>query len=128
MPKGESLYQQYPDYRVDLEPNDERVRIFVGEHEVADSRRTLLVKETKHAPVIYFPREDVRMDLLERTSHETFCPFKGQASYWSIRAGDVLEANAVWTYEDPFPEVQRLKDYVSFYVGRGDVSQQIDPS
>lgn len=128
MPRGESLYKQYPDYRVDLESNEERVRVFVGEHEVADSRRTLLVRETKHTPVVYFPREDVRMDLLERTSHETFCPFKGHASYWSVRVGDTIEENAVWTYEDPFPEVERLKDYVSFYVGRGDVSQQIDPS
>ncbi len=127
-PKGESLYKQYPDYRVDLEPSTDRVQVFLGDESIADSRRTLLVKETKHAPVIYFPREDVRMDLLERTSHETFCPFKGQASYWSIRAAGQVDENSVWTYEDPFTEVEGLKDYVSFYVGRGEISQKTEAS
>lgn len=125
MPKGESLYHKYPDYRVDLEPHAARVRVFVGDVEIADSQRTLLVKETKHDPVVYFPRDDVRMDLFERTEHETFCPFKGSASYWTVRAGDRLEENAVWTYEDPFEQVLGLKDYVSFYVGRGEISQRI---
>ena len=120
-PRGESLYHQYPDYRVDLAPREGRVRVFLGEETIADSRAALLVKETKHDPVVYFPRSDVRMDLLERTSHETFCPFKGHASYWTIRTADALEENAVWTYEDPFPEVEGLRDYVSFYVGRGGI-------
>ncbi len=128
MPKGESLYSAYPDYRVDLEPNGDRVRVFVGDQSIADSQRTLLVKETKHDAVVYFPREDVRMDLLERTAHETFCPFKGEASYWTVRVAGRVEENAVWTYEDPFPEVQGLRDYVSFYVGRGEVTQQTEPS
>lgn len=127
MPRGESLYDEYPDYRVDLEPNGERVRVFVGREEIADSRRTLLVKETKHAPVVYFPREDVRMDLLEPTEHETFCPFKGYASYWTIRAEAGVEENAVWSYEDPFEQVSGLRDYLSFYVGRGDLQQRSEP-
>lgn len=126
MPKAESLYHTYPDYRVDLEPSASRVRVFVGDQEIADSRRTLLVKETERDPVVYFPRDDVRMDLFERTRHQTFCPFKGHASYWTVRAGDLLEENAVWTYEEPFEEVLGLKDYVSFYVGRGEISQKID--
>ena len=100
----------------------------LGDQEIADSRRTLLVKETKHPPVVYFPREDVRMDLLDRTTHETFCPFKGHAAYWTIRVGDQLDENAVWTYEDPFKEVEGLKDYVSFYVGRGELVQKTDAS
>lgn len=124
MPRGESLYGEYPDYRVDLEPNDARVRVFLGEEAIADSRRTLLVKETKHEPVVYFPREDVRMDLLEPTTHETFCPFKGHASYWTIRADTGVEENAAWSYEDPFEQVSGLRDYVSFYVGRGDLRQR----
>ncbi len=127
-PKGQSLYHEYPDYRVDLQPNAARVQVLVGEETIADSRHTLLVKETKHEPVVYFPRDDVRMELLERTDHETFCPFKGEASYWTIRAGDRVEENAVWTYEDPFAEVEGLKGYVSFYVGRGAVTQKSDGS
>jgi uncharacterized protein (DUF427 family) len=118
MPARDSLYARFPDYRVDLDPSAERVRVrFEGEL-IADSAHTLVVRETKHSPVIYFPREDVRMDRLERSDHQTFCPFKGEASYWSLRADERVEPNAVWSYEDPFPEVAGLKDYVSFYPDR----------
>ena len=118
MPKGESLYHKYPDYRVDLDPSRERVRLRFNGELIADSAKTLIVRETKHDPVVYFPREDVRLDAMQRTDHETFCPFKGEASYWSLRVGDRVEENAVWTYEDPFDEVAGLKDYVSFYPDR----------
>jgi len=118
MPERESLYAKVPDYRVDLEPSERRVRVLFGGETVADSARTLLVKETKHADVLYFPREDVRFEHLERTGHESFCPFKGEAAYWTLRAGGASSENAVWSYEDPFPEVAGLKDYVSFYADR----------
>ena len=114
----ESLYQKYPDYRVDLEPAEKCVTVRLDGVLVAKSTRALVVRETKHDPVIYFPREDVRADLLERTNHETFCPFKGQASYWTLRVGEHVEENAVWSYEDPFDEVAALKNYVSFYADR----------
>lgn len=120
MPRGESLYHKYPDHRVDIEPSAKRIRVKIGGVLVADSSRTLTVRETNHEPVTYFPRQDVRLDVLERTSHQTFCPFKGDASYWTIRAGDEIRENAVWTYEEPFPEVQELKDYVAFYADRVD--------
>ena len=116
--KGQSRYHEFPDYRVDLEPNPKRVRIALGTHTIAESERSLRVRETKHDPVVYIPREDVRMDLLERTDHETFCPFKGEAAYWTIRVGDRVLENAAWSYEDPFDEVEGLKDYVSFYTDR----------
>jgi uncharacterized protein (DUF427 family) len=77
-----------------------------------------LVLETKHDPVVYFPREDVRFELLEATGHSSFCPFKGEASYWSARVNDRVEDNVVWGYEEPFEEVAALKDYVSFYPDR----------
>jgi uncharacterized protein (DUF427 family) len=118
MPKRQSLYNRYPDYRVDLEPSSRRVRVRLGGELIADSSRTLVVRETKHEPVVYFPREDVRLEALERTDHETFCPFKGEAAYWTLRAGDRVEENAVWSYEDPFDEVAGLKDYVAFYPDR----------
>jgi uncharacterized protein (DUF427 family) len=118
MPQRESLYHKYPDHRVDIEPSSKRIRIKLGGEVVADSDRTLTVLETNHEPVAYFPRQDVRFDLLEPTSHQTFCPFKGDASYWSIRVGNDVRENAVWSYEDPFPQVERLKDYVAFYPDR----------
>ena len=118
MPKRESLYHRYPDYRVDLEPHAQRVRVTLDGETIADSRGALRVRETKHDPVLYLPREDVRMERLERTDHTTFCPFKGDASYWSIRAGDRSEDDAVSSYEDPFEQVADLTDYVSFYTDR----------
>jgi uncharacterized protein (DUF427 family) len=123
MPKGESLYHRHPDYevRLDASPTRRHAR-FAGET-VADSAEALVVRETKHDPVVYFPRKDVRFDLLERTDHHTFCPFKGEASYWTLRVGERVAENAVWGYEDPFEEVAALADYVAFYPDRVEVSE-----
>ena len=118
MPRGESLYHKFPDYRIDLDPSEQRIRVTFEGEVVADSERALVVRETRHAEVLYFPRDDVRFDHLERSEHETFCPFKGDASYWSLRVGDRLEENAVWSYEDPFDQVAGLKDFVAFYADR----------
>jgi uncharacterized protein (DUF427 family) len=118
MSKRESLYAKYPDYRVDLEPCSERIQVKLGGETLADSTRTLTVLETKHDPVVYFPRDDVRFEQLEATDHTSFCPFKGDASYWSARVKGRVEDNVVWSYEDPFDEVANLKDYVSFYPNR----------
>ena len=118
MARRESLYHKYPDYRVDLEPSERSVRVSLAGETIAESDRALRVLETKHDPVIYVPREDVHLDRLERTDHETFCPFKGEASYWTVRAGGRVEENAVWSYESPFEQVAGLKDYMAFYTDR----------
>ncbi len=118
MPRGESLYHKYPDYRVDLEPSERRVTVRFNGETLVDTERALVVRETNHDAVLYFPREDVRMELLERTDHETFCPFKGEASYWSLAAGGRREQNAAWSYEDPFDQVAGIKDYLAFYTDR----------
>jgi uncharacterized protein (DUF427 family) len=124
MPKRQSLYDKVPDYKVDLNPSPQRVLVLFGGEAIADSTRTLEVCETNLPPVTYFPREDVRLDLLERTEHETFCPFKGEASYWSLRGDDRSEKNAVWSYEDPFDEVSGLKDYLAFYADKVEWERQ----
>jgi uncharacterized protein (DUF427 family) len=118
MPKGESLFHEFPDYRVDLDSSDDRMVVRRGGTIVADSHRAVVVRETKHDPVVYFPRGDVRFELFERTDHHTVCPFKGEASYWSVRVDDELLENSAWSYEDPFEEVAGLKDYVAFYPDR----------
>ena len=123
MPRGESLYHQYPDYRVDLAPHPRPVRVRFAGETVASSERALTVLETKHDPVVYLPREDVRLELFERTDHETFCPFKGYASYWSLRVGDASLPNVMWSYEDPFEQVAGLKDYVAFYTTRVELEE-----
>jgi uncharacterized protein (DUF427 family) len=118
MPPRESLSHTYPDHKVVLEKNPKRVRVRLGGQVVADSAATLIVRETNHDPVVYFPPEDVRFELLQSTAHESFCPFKGEASYWTIQVGERVAENAVWGYLNPFDEVSGLKGYVAFYRDR----------
>ncbi len=111
-------FEKHPDYRVDIRPCEKRVRVRFAGETVADSARALRVEETRHDPVLYFPREDLRMEAFDRTDHVSFCPFKGEASYFSLRAGARVAENAVWSYEDPYDEVRGLKDHVAFYADR----------
>jgi len=99
---------------VELEESAARVRVRAAGTLLADSRRTVVVHETRYAPVVYFPRDDVRVEHLEPSDHRTFCPFKGTASYWSVRAGGRVLENAVWSYEDPLPEVEGLRGRLAF--------------
>ena len=108
-------YAKHPGYRIDFEPCAKRLRIVFGGETIADSTAVRLLHETKHIPVYYFPRADVRMDLLTPTDHTTFCPFKGTASYYTLAGGGRRADNAVWTYAAPFDEVPEIKDYLAFY-------------
>lgn len=101
--------------RVRTEPNQRRVRVFFGGQAVADSSRTLYLFETGHLPVYYFPRDDVRFNLLVRTSHSSHCPYKGDARYYSVVVGGRRWENAVWEYSDPIDSVSELAGYVAFY-------------
>ena len=125
MARRESLYHEFPDYRVVLEANPEHVRVTLAGEVLADSHRSLIVRETKHDPVVYIPKEDVRFERLEPTDHESFCPFKGEARYWTIRVADRVEENAVWGYEAPFDPVSGLAGYVAFYPDR--VEWEVSP-
>jgi uncharacterized protein (DUF427 family) len=116
----QSGYKTNPDYRVILEPSPRRVRVKFNGQTIADSNNAQLLFETRHLPVYYFPRADVRMDLLAPSDHQTFCPYKGTASYWTIQTGDRVSENAVWGYPEPFDEVAALKDLVAFYWDRVD--------
>lgn len=104
-----------PDYRVDFEPCPKRVRAVFGGETVADSGRAHVMLETGHTPVYYFPPEDVASERLSRSDHSTFCPYKGEASYWSLAVGGRQAENAVWSYEDPFPEVAGIAGQMAFY-------------
>jgi uncharacterized protein (DUF427 family)/acyl-CoA thioesterase len=113
-----SAYADHPGYRVDLVSQSVRVRVFHGDTLLADSRRTLLVRETAHADVIYFPEADVRRELFAPSDHHTVCPFKGEASYLSLARGERPEPNLAWTYRAPFAEVAGLAGYLAFYPDR----------
>lgn len=86
-----------------------------GGRVVADSRNALTLQEASYPAVQYIPREDVDFGVLERTDHETYCPYKGESAYYSLNAGDVKGENAVWTYEKPYDAVAPIKDHVAFY-------------
>jgi uncharacterized protein (DUF427 family) len=109
-----------PDYRITFERSPRRVRVRFNGETVADSNAAHLLFETRHLPIYYFPRADIRMDLLRATEHHTYCPYKGTASYWSIAVGDRISENAVWFYPEPFAEVAAIENYVAFYWNRVD--------
>jgi uncharacterized protein (DUF427 family) len=111
-----------PDYRVDLVPESRRVRVVFGGVTIADSTAALRVEETGHSPVYYVPEKDVRLGLMHRTDHHSRCPYKGEASYWTIEVpdgGSVRRAeNAVWGYPTPYDEVGGIAGYYAFYPNR----------
>jgi uncharacterized protein (DUF427 family) len=108
------------DHPVWTEPYPRRVRAFLDGVAVVDSSRALLLLEARHLPVYYFPPTDVRSDLLEPTDTSTHCPYKGDASYWSIRVGDRVVRDAVWSYQDPLPGRTDIKGYLALYWNRVD--------
>jgi uncharacterized protein (DUF427 family) len=110
-PHGRAMY---------LDRSPKRIRVAFGGETIADSRRALMLHEAGHQPVYYFPPDDVRGDLLEPSERHTRCPKKGEAAYYTIRAGDdTLDAGA-WYYPDPLPEAAWLKDLIAFYFNRVD--------
>jgi uncharacterized protein (DUF427 family) len=113
-------------HRVHVEPTPRRVRVTFNGETIADSKHAVLLRETGHLPVYYFPPEDVRQDLLEATEQHSRCPFKGEASYWTIRVGDRSADNAMWGYLDPLPEREDIRGYRAFYWDRVDAWYEED--
>ena len=113
--EGPSGHGLTPAYRTSCSPAGKRIHVKFNGVVVADSENVLEFRETRRVPTYYFPRRDVRMDLLERTDHTTHCLFKGNASYWSVRVGDRVAENAVWSYETPDEAALDLEDHVAFY-------------
>jgi uncharacterized protein (DUF427 family) len=109
-----------PDHPITITPNRQRVLVKAAGALIADTRDALTLQESSYPPVQYIPRKDVDMNLLQRTNHSTHCPYKGDASYYSVPGGGDKSVNAVWTYESPYPAVAQIKDYVAFYPGRVD--------
>jgi uncharacterized protein (DUF427 family) len=109
-----------PAHRIYFADYPRRLRAVIGDRVVLDTTRAKLLYETGILPVPYVPLEDFDESLLERTDHATHCPFKGDASYWTVRAGDRVEENAVWAYEDPQPESPWLRGYGALYWKKAD--------
>jgi uncharacterized protein (DUF427 family) len=103
------------DHRITFEGSARRVRVMFNGKTIVDTLAAGLMRETRHMPVYYFPQSDVRMDLLERTNHKSHCPYKGDASYWTLRIGGRSAENAAWSYENPLPEMAAIKGQIAFY-------------
>ena len=112
-----------PDHPIAITPARQRITVTVAGLSIADTREALTLKEAAYSPVHYIPRKDVDMSQLERTSHQTYCPYKGDCAYYSIPAGGRRSVNAVWTYETPYADVSEIREYLAFYPDRVDAIQ-----
>ena len=104
-----------PDHPITITQNPRRVRVTAGDIVIADTTKALTLKEARYPAVQYVPREDTNMALLERTDRLTHCPYKGDASYYSIKADGKTLDNAIWTYETPFPAMAEISGHLAFY-------------
>jgi len=114
----ESGYGIHPGYQVTTEAAPHRWRAELAGLVIAESAAARILYETRHDPVVYFPREAIAWEHFEASARSTYCPFKGEAWYWTFRSGSRLEEDILWGYPDPFPKVPELARLVAFYPGR----------
>jgi uncharacterized protein (DUF427 family) len=113
-----------PDHPITVTPARGRVTVIAAGRTMADTRAALILKEAAYPPVYYIPRKDVDMARLQRTTHQTYCPYKGECNYYSIPLGGERSVNAVWTYEAPYAAVAEIKDHLAFYPDRVDAIEE----
>lgn len=109
-----------PDHPITITRNGKRVRVTFAGKVIADTARALTLKEASYPAVNYIPRADADMDAFTRTDHASHCPYKGDASYFTIVVDGRRAENAVWSYEQPFPAMDEIKEYLAFYPDRVD--------
>lgn len=112
-----------PDHPITVTPHPDRVVVTLGDKIVADSRNALTLREAGYPAVQYIPRADVDMARLQRTDHDSYCPYKGDASYFSVPSGGERLVNAVWSYEAPYDAVAVIKDHLAFYPDRFEITE-----
>ncbi len=110
-----------PDHPITIEPAASRWRVRVGGHVIADSDHALVLREADYPARIYFPREDVDMAFLRPTAKQTHCPYKGDASYFTIFLDGQFLDDVVWSYEAPYPAMEAIAGKLSFYTDRTEV-------
>jgi uncharacterized protein (DUF427 family) len=114
-----------PDHPITISPAAGTVRVTVAGRIVAESTRALRLEEKGYLPVYYLPGNDADRSLLVRTTHSTYCPYKGDAAYYNIPIGGMKTENAVWTYEEPHAAVVSIQGYLAFYPARVDALEVI---
>jgi uncharacterized protein (DUF427 family) len=123
--KGKEVKIPGPDHPITISRAEGRVLVTVAGRIVAESERALRLEEKGYEPVYYLPREDADISLLVRTTHYTYCPYKGDCTYYSIPIGGVKSEYAVWTYEKPYEAVAAIKDHLAFYPTRVDTIEVV---
>jgi uncharacterized protein (DUF427 family) len=114
------MHTPEPTHPIAIEPAEGPVRVHFAGRIVAESERALVLREADYPPVYYVPRADADMTLFARSEHETRCPYKGEASYFSLYAGGRASVNAAWSYEKPLEGVASIAGYLAFYPERVD--------
>lgn len=115
-----------PDHPITITPSPKRTVVSAAGRVIADTRSALTLREASYPPVHYIPRGDVDMSLLQRTDHATYCPYKGDCTYYSIPAAGARAVNAAWSYEAPHPAVAAIQGYLAFYPDRVDAIAERD--
>ena len=110
-----------PDHPITLTPASRHVRVRFQDHVIASSDRAMVLKEADYPPVFYIPREDVETGFISKTDRHTTCPYKGEASYYSLYMNGDLAENVAWSYETPYPAMEQIKDLLAFYPDRVEV-------
>jgi uncharacterized protein (DUF427 family) len=113
-----------PDHPITIERNPNRVVVTVAGNVIADTTKALALREARYGAVQYIPRADVNMALLKRSETQSYCPYKGDASYFSIPVGGERSIDAIWTYESPYEAVAPIKEYLAFYPNRVDAIEE----
>jgi uncharacterized protein (DUF427 family) len=113
-------YQKNPEHTITTKPAGVRIQVKFGGEVIADTEDAIRLDEGSYPPVYYIPRKDVKMERFSRTTHTTYCPFKGHASYYSLVSGSRTAENAVWSYEQPYDEVAVIKERLAFYPDKVD--------
>ena len=112
-----------PEHPITVAAAPSRYQVLYNGHVIVDSRDALLLKEAAYKPVLYFPREDADMAFFARTGHVTYCPYKGEARYFTLDMDGQIAENAVWTYEAPYPAMEQIRGRIAFYPNQVEIRE-----
>ena len=112
-----------PNHPITVEPHSKRVVVTYKGEIIADTCNAVRLTEASYGPVLYIPRGDVNMAKLTRSAHATYCPYKGDCSYYNLPAGEARAANAIWTYETPYDSVAEIREHLAFYPDRVEITE-----
>ena len=116
-----------PDHPITITPNPRRVRVEVAGHVIANTVGALTLQEASYPAVQYLPRADVEMGFFGKTERSTHCPYKGDASYYTVSIDGVIVENVIWSYEQPYPAMEQIREYVAFYPDKVKL-YEVDPA